>query len=135
MSAFPQRLKYLRTTNNISQKKLASTLHVSQNAIYNWENGKSEASYSTLEQLARFFKVTCSFLMGWDSPTVPFKSMNVPYPKYKFPLKTKPSSNQVSSFYNETKLLTYFRQLNSTGQSIAIERLNELSQLPTYKAH
>lgn len=135
MSAFPERLKYLRSINNISQKKLASALNVSQNAIYNWENGKSEASYSTLEEISRFFKVPCSFLMGWDNPTVPFKAMNVSTPKYKCHVKKKSSFNQFLSFYNETKLLLYFRQLNNNGQSIAIERLNELAQIPQYKKH
>ncbi|MBP3768924.1 MAG: helix-turn-helix transcriptional regulator [Lachnospira sp.] len=133
MSVFPERLKYLRSINNISQKKLATELHVSQNAVYNWENGKSEASYTTLEQLARYFNVPCSFLMGWDSSVVPFKSMTVSTPKYKFHIKKKPSLNQIGAFYNETKLLTYFRKLNNNGQAVAIERLNELTQIPSYK--
>lgn len=94
MSAFPERLKYLRSINNISQKKLASSLNVSQNAIYNWERDKNEVFHSTLEEISRFL-----------------------------------------SFYNKIKLLIYFRQLNNKGQSIAIDRLNELTQIPQYKKH
>ncbi|WP_428994053.1 helix-turn-helix transcriptional regulator, partial [Adlercreutzia equolifaciens] len=33
-------LKLLRQKTGMSQKELASKLGVSQNAVYNWENGK-----------------------------------------------------------------------------------------------
>ncbi|MGN0414132.1 MAG: helix-turn-helix domain-containing protein [Agathobacter sp.] len=49
---FSDRLKYLRKRNGYTQKQLADMLNVSQNAIYNWENGKREPSINTMIKIA-----------------------------------------------------------------------------------
>lgn len=59
-------LKLLRQKTGMSQKELASKLGVSQNAVYNWENGKREMSIDTIERVAALFDIAPSQLMGWE---------------------------------------------------------------------
>lgn len=63
MSKFSNRLKQLRKENNLTQKQLADILHVSQNAIYNWENEKREPSLEMLNKIAAYFNVSLDYLM------------------------------------------------------------------------
>lgn len=65
MSEFNKRFKDLRMKNKISQMKLAEFLHVSQVAIAHWENGSREPTAETVEKIAKFFKVSPAYLMGW----------------------------------------------------------------------
>lgn len=66
MARFPQRLNQLRTTRKVTQKELADYLHVSQNAVFNWENGKREPSIDVIEKIADYFGVSYSSMMGWE---------------------------------------------------------------------
>lgn len=70
MSHFAEQLKQLRAEKGISQKKLAEHLHVSQNAIFQWENEKCEPSIEMIEKISIFFDVHPSVLMGWSYETI-----------------------------------------------------------------
>lgn len=69
MSDFSNRLRDLRTDCGLTQKQLANKLSVSQNAIYNWENGKREPDFETLEFLADIFNVDIDYLLGRTDKT------------------------------------------------------------------
>ena len=64
MTKFPERLKGLRIENGYKQKKVALDFGVSQCAISRWENGMREPSLEKLVEIARYFKVTCAYLIG-----------------------------------------------------------------------
>lgn len=66
MPDFANRLKSLRNNRGVTQTKLAEYLNVSQNAIYNWENGKREPSFSMLEKIAAFYDVSIDYLLGTE---------------------------------------------------------------------
>ena len=51
MTEFSKNLKQLRTDKKITQMELADYLHVSQNAIFNWENGKREPSLEIIQKI------------------------------------------------------------------------------------
>lgn len=70
MSNFANRLKKKRLSANITQKQLANFLNVSQNAVFNWENGKRQPSFEIIEQIACFLDVSPSELMGWNDDVV-----------------------------------------------------------------
>lgn len=61
---FSDMLKTLRKNRGYTQKNLADILNVSQNAIYNWENGKRQPSIEMLEKIAEHFGVTVDYLIG-----------------------------------------------------------------------
>lgn len=48
-------MKELRTANGLTQKQLADSLNVSQNAVYNWENEKREPSLDMIKKIAKVF--------------------------------------------------------------------------------
>lgn len=66
MTEFSKNLKQLRTDKKVTQMELADYLHVSQNAIFNWENGKREPSLEIIQKIADYFNVSCSSILGWD---------------------------------------------------------------------
>lgn len=72
MSDFPRILKQLRIERGLSQTELGKILNVTQNAIFNWENGNREPSLETIEKIATIFGVTPDKLTGWtqDGPTI-----------------------------------------------------------------
>ncbi len=58
------KIKELRNNINISQAQLAINIHVSQKAIDYWERGINEPKASYIVALAKFFDVSCDFLLG-----------------------------------------------------------------------
>lgn len=52
---FSSKIKKLRTAKGLTQKQIADYLNVSQNAIYNWENGKREPNMDMQKKIAKFF--------------------------------------------------------------------------------
>ena len=63
-SNFTERLKSLRAEKNISQKKLAEELFVSQQTIAKWETDKSTPNPDTITKISDFFEVSTDYLLG-----------------------------------------------------------------------
>ena len=57
MPFISQALKDIRKQHGMTQKELADKLNVSQNAIYNWENGKREPKIDTIKKMCDIFDV------------------------------------------------------------------------------
>ena len=51
-------IKRLRLEKNMNQEQLAEELHVTRQAISNWENGKTQPDIEMLTQLAEVFEVS-----------------------------------------------------------------------------
>ena len=64
MSGFSDMLTFLRKREGYSQQELSEKLSVSRSAISMYESGKREPDYETLEELADFFNVNMSTLLG-----------------------------------------------------------------------
>ena len=65
------RLKELRLQKRLKQSELAEVLHVKQNTISNWENGKTEISNADAIAIANFFGVTVDYLLGRSEEKTP----------------------------------------------------------------
>ena len=63
MARFPEILKQLRLKHGLTQAALANELHVTQNAVFNWENAKRDPSLDMLQKIADYFKVSTTFLL------------------------------------------------------------------------
>ncbi len=61
---FKERLRKLRIQNNISQKELAESLHLSKGVISSYESGKSLPNCQTLILIAHFFNVSIDYITG-----------------------------------------------------------------------
>lgn len=66
-----ENIRYLRTTNNISQEELAAALgYKSYTTITKWESGVSEPTLKMANQIAAFFKISVNDLC--------YKKLSVP---------------------------------------------------------
>ena len=61
---FPDRLKKFRIAKGLTQNQIADVLGVSQNAVYNWENGRREPSLGAIKQIAEILDTTMFDLIG-----------------------------------------------------------------------
>ncbi len=63
---FAERLKELRTDSNLSQAALAKAIGVSQKAIDYWEREINEPKATYIIELAKYFGVSCDYLLGQE---------------------------------------------------------------------
>ena len=56
-------IKRLRLEKNLNQEQLAEQLHVTRQAVSNWETGKTQPDIETLTQIAEFFGVSVEYLI------------------------------------------------------------------------
>lgn len=61
---FRKRLYELRIDMGLTQKQLADELGASKQNISDWENGKSETSFSMLIKISKYFNVSIEYLLG-----------------------------------------------------------------------
>ena len=61
-----ERIRVLRGTRGLSQVQLAQALHISKQAVSNWENNNILPSVEMLVVLADFFGVSTDHLLGRD---------------------------------------------------------------------
>ena len=64
MTKFGERLKALRTEENVSRQQLANTLNISLRSISYWENNQRECDFDTLIAIAEYFSVSVDYLLG-----------------------------------------------------------------------
>lgn len=64
MLTFSQRLKELRTENNLTQAQLATKLGIRQQSYTRYESGAGEPSLDTLIAIAKIFNVSVDYLLG-----------------------------------------------------------------------
>ncbi|WP_432664163.1 helix-turn-helix transcriptional regulator [Wukongibacter baidiensis] len=63
---FGDKLKKLREEKGLTQTELGDMFSVSEAAIYFCENNRRPPTYSLLNKLAKYFKVTPQYLLGYD---------------------------------------------------------------------
>lgn len=96
-----QRLKQLRTENNLTQTNLADILGIAKTTLAAYEQEKSEPSNETLLKIARYFNVSTDFLLG---------NSNYKNTQEEFNFK-----NTVA-FSEEKELLNLFKKITSCYQ-------------------
>ena len=57
MNNIGKTIKKMRVDKNLTQDQLAETLHVTRQAVSNWENGKTQPDIETLSALAECFEI------------------------------------------------------------------------------
>lgn len=64
MSHFSEELKSIRLKHGLTQAALANELHVTQNAVFNWENGKREPTIAMIQKIADYFQVSAAYFFA-----------------------------------------------------------------------
>ena len=110
---FAYRLKELRKERGLTQAELADALQISRSAIGMYERGDREPNFDTADNLAEFFNVSLSYLLG---------SIDVrePYPDHQEPVELQ--TLRLSAY--EAQLLRAFRGASPEIQRIVKTALN-----------
>lgn len=66
-------VREIREANNVTQTKMATLLHISQNTYSQYETGKIEWTASTLIKIADYFIVSIDFLLDRTDDNSPVK--------------------------------------------------------------
>ncbi len=64
MKEFSERLKELRAEKKVTQIKLAFETNLSKSAIAFWELGERIPNAQAVVTLAKYFEVSCDYLLG-----------------------------------------------------------------------
>ena len=75
--AFPEKLKLLRTTLNLTQKDFAEKLGVSQSSINYWEKGQRIPSIEAAAKIADFFDITIESLLDSSDKLIERSPINM----------------------------------------------------------
>jgi len=62
-----EKIKFLRSDNNLTQKELANKLHVSSQAISNWELNKGFPDISNLIRISDMFNISLDEIIKEDN--------------------------------------------------------------------
>ncbi len=75
--AFPEKLKYLRTKMNLTQKDFAEKIGVSQSSINYWEKGQRIPSIEAAAKIADFFNITIESLLDSEDRFINQNPLNM----------------------------------------------------------
>ena len=130
------RIKDQAQKNGITLRKLAEIAGISYNTIYSiTKRDSNRVQGETLQRIANALGVTPTYLIGYDDRIV-----NPEQYTHEELSEIKAAAWEVYQQHIEetTSLRAYlnaaFSKLNETGQSIAVERVEELTEIPKYKA-
>lgn len=133
-----EKIRYLRIQKNMTQKELGEKLGgIPQQQIGRWENGKSNPKLNTLHKIAAALSVNVNDLLESpldDSPLYKaFKNANPSdYPIGKDLINAQ-LAKQVDDWEQiDIELVKTFKKLNENGKAVAIERVEELAEIPRY---
>lgn len=155
MSHFAKGLKELRLERGLTQSALAKELNVTQNAIFNWENEKREPSIEMIQKIANYFSTSLLYLLDGmedykkatdiktnediikenaikSAPRYIGKLVNGKVPKFT-DASTSFEDTLAETEANELeRIRTAYKQLNRKGKAKAVERVEELTEIPRY---
>lgn len=112
-----QNIQMLRKEAGLTQKELAEKIAVAPITIQQYERDVREPSFETIEKIATALGVEWIDVFAVDG-------------KREVQKQRKKSDDFTEK---ESQLLSHFRNLNDNGQTVAVERVQELAQIPAYQ--
>ena len=100
----------------MTQKELAEKCGMADSAIRKYESGKVVPKLDTIAKIARAMGLYAGDLVDagqWG--------------------QVQPGADSETASAAESQLLSHFRNLNDNGQTVAVERVQELAQIPAYQ--
>lgn len=130
-------MRNIRKQKNMTLQQLADILRCSQQNISQYESGKRTPKLETVQKIATALNVNVNDLLGSpldDSPLYKtFKNANPSdYPISRDFINAQ-LTKQVDNWQQlDIELVKTFKKLNETGKAIAINRIEELTEIPRY---
>lgn len=111
-----EKIKKARTDAKMTQKELAEKCGMADSAIRKYESGKVVPKLDTIAKIARAMGLYAGDLVDagqWGQVQL--------------------GADSETASAAESQLLSHFRTLNDNGQTVAVERVQELAQIPAYQ--
>lgn len=111
-----EKIKKARMDAQMTQTELAEKCGMADSAIRKYESGKVTPKLDTIAKIARAMGLYVCDLVDagqWG--------------------QVRPGEDSKTSSEAESRLLYHFRNLNDNGQTVAVERVEELSNIPDYQ--
>lgn len=105
-------IREARLKKGWTQKQLGDKCNMADSAIRRYESDRGNPTIETLKRIANALEVDPYSLMDFDMATAALE-------------------DQINS--RAKHLLTFFDQLNEEGQAKAVERVEELTEIPKYQ--
>lgn len=124
------RIRELRKENNITMKQLGEHLGLGESTISQYETGKREPDLKTLLKISEYFHVSVDYLLGHVSE--PWFYLD----NERILRELNDSGDETHQDTQDTikqRILSAFDQLNDEGQGKAVERVEELTEIPKYQ--
>ena len=124
------RIRELRKENNITMKQLGEHLGLGESTISQYETGKREPDLKTLLKISEYFHVSVDYLLGHVSE--PWFYLD----NERILRELNDSGGETHQDTQDTikqRILSAFDQLNDEGQGKAVERVEELTEIPKYQ--
>lgn len=125
-------IRQLRENKGLTQEQLADRIDVSIRTIQRFERDKHSSNMRTLEKIAVALDVDPLLLLGYDvnEDEIYSKSFSSLEEAIKDEVEIRKLRNQEPA---SDRLTHAFEQLNDDGQEKAVERVEELAEVPKYK--
>lgn len=132
-----ERIRDYRKKIGLSQKELGKILEVSQQHIAQYESGKRTPKLDTIQKIAIALNVNINDLLESpldDSPLYQtFKDASISDSPIGRQFINAELTTQVDDWQQiDIELVKTFKKLNEPGKAIAIERIEELTEIPRY---
>lgn len=146
------RIRAARKKANLTQEELAAQIGVKRSIISKYETGSVEPSLSQLKKIATALDVSVVELLSEDYEWKYLEQEQIAddikqdmmdnatsWEEYEEAKNTKLSDIQIDLVFADIeksrldKLKIAFSRLNEKGQSIAVERIEELAKIPDYQ--
>lgn len=121
-----ERIRMVRLENGMTQKQVAEACGMADSAIRKYESGRIAPKADTLQRIAAALNVSVYMLLSDDEKELYLQAeTSLVHANIKAGYK----------FTTDEKLLVrLFHQLNETGKDAAIGHVEELTEIPRYRA-
>lgn len=126
MNNFGDRLHSLRISKSLTQEAFAAALNeryglkINKSMVSKWENNIDTPSLNSAKYIAIFFDVSLDYLLGVSDNSAVVADASTP-------------ADPLQLTEQEEHLVISFRSLNEDGREKAIERVEELLDVPRYR--
>lgn len=128
-----ENIKKARISKGLTQKQLGEILGISQSAITQFENNRSNPKYDTLQKIATALNVNVEELMGLQLVGPGLKVFQNSIKKQNDLVKRIINIPSIELESGDEVILSYFHDLNDTGKDKLVDYAADLVDIPKYK--
>lgn len=137
---FGERLKKVRKERGMTQAELAQKMQTSINSVRLYEAGNRSPSMATLNKMAEVLGVNVTWLFHGDVTEECDEAVSRQFQRREQIIsmakeKNTPLTAAQVIYYgsSDRNLMEAYNLLNAEGQQVAVERVQELAQIPKYQ--